>query len=67
MIGISSILISISNFKSFSSYSSMEIILEISLFYLPAFLIVFLAYYIGNKVFPYYSFGGQLKEEKLNL
>jgi hypothetical protein len=67
MLGISSILIGISKFESFSSYSSMEIILEISLFYLPAFLIIFLAYYIGIKVFPYYSFWGLLKEEKPNL
>jgi hypothetical protein len=32
--------------------------------YLPAILIVFLAFYIGYKVFPYYGFWGMLKEDE---
>lgn len=67
MLGIAGILNSLSQTKGFSSYSSLAISVEILFNYLPAILIVYLAYYIGNKAFPYYNFWGQLQENKLSL
>lgn len=67
MLGIASLLKTLSNFESYSSYSSIEWLIEILLVYVPGFFIIFLAYFIGIKVFPYYSFWGQLQENKIKL
>jgi hypothetical protein len=67
LLGIASLLKSISNFEAWSSYATIDWVLDLILVYIPGFLIVILAYYIGFKVFPYYSFWGMLQEEKLNL
>ncbi|MHC1728801.1 MAG: hypothetical protein AB9866_22830 [Syntrophobacteraceae bacterium] len=49
------------------SYNMIGIALELVLGVIPMILIVTLCYYIGNKVFPYYSSWGQLQEKKLNI
>ncbi len=67
LLGIASLLKSLSNFESFSSYSSTEWMIEIAFGYLPAFLIIFLAYFIGTKVFPHYSIWGQLQKKVLGI
>ncbi len=67
MLGVAGILNSLSQMKAFNSYSFSEITVEVLLNYLPGFVIIYLAYYIGRKVFPYYNFWGQLKEDRLKL
>jgi hypothetical protein len=67
MLGIAGLLNSLSKMEAFESYSSMEIAVEIFLGYLPTIIIIYLAYYIGIKAFPYYNFWGQLQESKLKV
>ena len=66
MIAFAGLLQSLSNIKQVFSYNLLGIAIELA-FYIPIILIIILAYYIGIKAFPYYSFWVNLKEEKLNL
>jgi hypothetical protein len=67
LLGISGLLKGLSSFDSWSSYSATNWAFQLLLGYIPAILIVILAYYIGFKVFPYYGFWGMLQEKKMNL
>ena len=66
MLGIAGLLQSLSKVDQLFSYNLLGITIEL-LFYVPAILIIVLAYYIGNKAFPHYGLWGNLKEDKLNL
>lgn len=66
MLGIAGILQSLSHADQFAAYNLQQIIIEV-IFYIPAILVVILAYFVGTKVFPYYGFWGNLKEDKLAL
>jgi len=57
---------SLSHIEQFSTYSLHQIIIDI-VFYIPSLIIIVLAFYIGAKVFPYYGFWGNVKEDKLGL
>ena len=52
----------------FQGFSTVEIVYlnydNLVFLYLPAIVIVFLSFYIGYKVFPYYNFWGILKKEE---
>lgn len=67
MLGVASLLKNISNFEAWGSYTLIDWTLDLLLVYIPGILIVILSYYIGIKVFPYYSFWGLLQEDKLNI
>ncbi len=56
-----------SNAKQFLTYTPSLIIMDAIFFWIPVMFIIFLAFYIGLKVFPYYGFWGNLKEEKTGL
>ena len=56
MLGISYLLLSLSDAGDISSWLIWQI---------PTFIAVFLAYYIGKNAFPYYGFWGSLKRESL--
>jgi hypothetical protein len=66
MLGIAGIGMSLSHLKV-EGLSTLSGILLAVVDYAPAFLIVYLAFYIGSKVFPYYGFRGQLQEKKLGI
>ncbi len=68
LLGIAGICNSASRLMTiFTSHSYIDIVIKILVGYLSSVLIIYLAFYIGSKVFPYYSFWGQLKEDKLHL
>ena len=66
MLGIAGIGMSLSHLKV-EELSTLFGILLAMVDYAPAFLIIYLAFYIGSKVFPYYGFWGQLQEKKLGI
>jgi len=51
----------------FSTYTPSLLVMDAIFFWIPAILVIFIAFFIGFKVFPYYGFWGNLKEEKLLL
>jgi hypothetical protein len=65
MLGIASLLHSVSDLDELYSYSSTDWAIQSIMVYIPAVLVVVLAYYIGFKVFPYYGFWGSLNETEL--
>lgn len=67
LFGIVGILERIANFEEWTSYSSIEWVLDLALNLIPVSLIVILSFYIGFKVFPYYGFWGMLQEKKLDI
>ncbi len=67
LFGIAGLLKSIANFEEWASYTSIDLISDLSLNYIPVSLIVILSFYIGFKVFPYYGFWGLLQEKKLDI
>ena len=67
LLGIASLLKSLSSFESSSTYASYDMILQVLISFIPTIIIIILAYYIGFRVFPYYSFWGFLQEDKLNI
>lgn len=64
MLSVGGILNSLANIEQFAGYTFYQVMLEL-VFWLPAVLVVCLSYYIGIKVFPYYGFWGNLKEDRL--
>ena len=68
LLGIISILKIISKlYQLYASYTPAELLIEILSGFLPVIICIMLAFYIGRKVFPYYSLWGQIKEEKLYI
>jgi hypothetical protein len=67
LFGSIALISSILKFKDWSSYDATACLLKLSLGWIPGILIIVLSYYIGFKVFPYYSFWGRLQERKLGL
>lgn len=67
LLGVASLLKSISNFEAWGSYTAIDWAFDLSLIYIPGLLIVLLSYYIGVKVFPYYGIWGVLQEDKVNI
>jgi hypothetical protein len=64
MLVVAGILQGLSNIEQFSEYTFQQMMFEL-VFWLPAALIIFLSFFIGVKVFPYYGFWGNLKEDQL--
>lgn len=54
----------LSNIKQFLTYTPSLMIADTIFFWIPVILIIFIAFYIGLKAFPYYGFWGNLREEK---
>ena len=67
MLGIAGIFKGISATVSIPNYSTEQLIFDSLLSFLPGILIVLLAFYIGKKVFPYYGFFGNVKEDLLGI
>lgn len=67
LIAIASVLKKLSNIDQFSTYTPSLVVMDAIFFWIPAILVIFIAFFIGFKVFPYYGFWGNLKEEKLLL
>lgn len=67
LLGIVGISKGLSNLPSLSSYSSLQLSLDLLFGFLPAITIVLLAFYIGTKVFPHYGFFGKINEDKLGI
>ncbi len=57
----------LSHAEQLSSAPFSVIAMDAALFWIPVALVIFLAFFIGFKVFPYYGLLGNLKEEKLAL
>jgi len=66
LLGIISILKMFSKlYHLYTSYTPTELLMEILSGSLPVIVCIILAFYLGKKVFPYYSLWGQIKEDKL--
>ena len=68
MLGIANIVRNLSkNSDQLSFSNSFGWVMEFLVEYMPTILIIFIAYYIGFKVFPYYGFWGMLDEKRLKI
>jgi len=67
LLGIASLLGDLSSLDSLSAYGLYDLFLQILINFIPTIIIIILAYYIGFRVFPHYSFWGFLQEDKLNI